>query len=136
MLLHSVGYGSRQGNKGVLQPVLRPGTALWAAGRSFRPVAEKGYSTLDEEQRVSLWLFDFLFRHVFCDALQYVSGVCRSAGYGAGGYATMDVQIAVALGLSWNAFARRGGAICLRVLWRDVDIHGARVDHDGTVQAT
>ena len=45
------------GDKGLLQPLLRPGPAVRAAGRALRPVPQAGYPPLDEEQAPSATAF-------------------------------------------------------------------------------
>lgn len=44
--------------------------------------------------------FWYSFCHVLCDALEHLSGVCGSTGLKAGGDAAVDVQAALAVGLS------------------------------------
>ena len=44
----------------------------------------------------------FFFIMFFFDALKYLFCVCRSEGFETGGYTAVDIQVAMALGLSWN----------------------------------
>ena len=37
-----------------------------------------------------LWIFDFLLEYVWCDAVEYLSCICRSAGFKTGGDVTVD----------------------------------------------
>ncbi len=87
------------GTQGLLQPLLRPGPALCAAGRALRPVPQEGHPRLDEEQGVPLRLSRLFLRHVLPDAVEHLSGVRRGAGPRAGGDAAVDLQAALALGL-------------------------------------
>ncbi len=77
----------------------------------------------------------FFFAMFFVMLFNTYLVVCRSAGYETGGHAAMDVQTAVALGLPWDASPRRGRAVRLWFLQHDADLHCARADHDGAVQA-
>ena len=58
---------------------------------------------MDEKQGVSLRLSDFLFYHVFSDALEYLSGIFRSPGFETGRDPVVDIQASVELGISWHA---------------------------------
>ena len=52
----------------------------------------------------------------------------------AGGNAAVDIQAALALGVSWHAVSPRRGAVRLWVLQRDAHLHRAGADHHGAVQ--
>ena len=51
-----------------------------------------------------------------------------------GGNAAVDIQAALALGVSWHAVSPRRGAVRLWVLQRDAHLHRAGADHHGAVQ--
>ncbi len=82
---------------------------------------------------VSLWLFDFFLCHVFSDAVEYIFGFCRSAGLTAGGHTFVDVQAALAVGVSRNVISSGSGAVCLWFLQRYADLNSSRVDYHGVV---
>ena len=46
---------------------------------------------MDEKEMVSVWIFNLLFRNVFPDALEYLSGICRCAGSYTGGNIAVDI---------------------------------------------
>ena len=60
----------------------------------------------------------------------------RSPGSTAGGYAAVDFQAALELGLSRNPVPSGRGSIRLWFLQRDADIHGAGPYYYGVVQAS
>lgn len=90
---------------------------------------------MDEEQGFPLRLPDLFLHHVLPDALEHLSGVRRRTGSQTGGNASLDVQAAVALGLSRNAAASGHCTIRFRFLQRNADFHCAGADHHGSVQA-
>ena len=134
VLLYSAAHLHREGNQGLLQPLLWTGAAVQPAGGQVWPLPQKGHSTLDEEQGLPLRIPDLLFRHVFPDALEYLFGFRRRAQPATGGNAAVDIQAALALGVSWHAVSPRRGAVRLWVLQRDAHLHRAGADHHGAVQ--
>ena len=57
---------------------------------------------MDEKQGIPIWISYIFLYHVLFDALKYLFCVCRSEGFETGGYTAVDIQVAMALGLSWN----------------------------------
>ena len=91
LLLYPADHLGCERNKRLLQPLLRQRTAFWPAGRPVRSLPQEGHSKMDEKQMVPLWFSDILFCHVLCDALEHLSGICRSAGPESGSNAVMDL---------------------------------------------
>ena len=60
---------------------------------------------MDEKQSVSLWFSYIFLCDVFSYALEYLSGICGSAGSETGSHIAVDMEIAVELGISWNSVA-------------------------------
>ena len=89
---------------------------------------------LSRKRDIPRWIPDLLFRHVFPDALEYLFGFRRRAQPATGGNAAVDIQAALALGVSWHAVSPRRGAVRLWVLQRDAHLHRAGADHHGAVQ--
>ena len=78
-----------------------------------------------------VWVFDFLFRHVFPHAVEHLPGLCRCERFVPSGDALVDVPGAVALGVPRHAVFPEGGPICLWVLQCDAHVDGSRAcDHD------
>ena len=91
---------------------------------------------MDEEQVVPLWISGILFRHVLRDALEHLFGVFRSTGLETDSYTSMDLQAALAMGISWNTVSPWCGTVCLWILQCDADLHRTRPDHHGPVQTS
>ena len=134
LLLYPADHLRCERNKRLLQPLLRQRAAVWPAGGPLRSLPQKGHSKVDEKQRIPIWISGILFCHVLCDALEHLSGVCGSTGLKAGGDAAVDVQAALAVGLSRNIPPSRRGAVRLWILQRDADLHCSWPDHHGAVQ--
>lgn len=136
MFLYPTGYFPHEGHKGLLQPLLRTRTAVFAAGRPLWSVPQKGYPALDEEQSLSLWLSDLFLRHVFSDVVEHLPGFRRCGKPQAGGNAAVDIQAPLAMGLSRHPFSPRRCAVCLRLLQRDAHLYCVGANHHDSVQAS
>ena len=119
----------------LLQPLLRPGPAVWAAGRALRAVPQERHPQMDEKQGVPIRISRLFLRHVLSDAVEHLFGVRRCAGSGAGGHPAVDLQAALELGLPRHPFPSRRGAVRLRLLRRHAHIHSLGANHHGAVQA-
>ena len=133
LLFYSSDHFRHERHKGLLQPLLRKRPVILRSGRAVRTFQEKRYSEVDEKQGVSLWISDLLFRHVFPDAVEHVSRIFRISELKAGCQIVMDLQAALALGLSRDAFSRGRRPICLWVLQRHAHLHSTRTDHNGSL---
>lgn len=78
-------------DKRILQPLLRQRAALRTAGQTLWSFPQEGYSKVDEKQMVPIRVFNLLFRNVFSDALEYLSGIFRHSGPGAGRDTSVDL---------------------------------------------
>lgn len=123
------------GSKGYCNRYCGRGQLFSLLGGRFGLSRKKGYPQVDEEQMVPLWLPGLFLHHVLPDALEYISGFCRSAGPAAGGYAAVDLQGPLAVGVSWDLVPSRCGTVRLWILQRYADIHGPWPYHHGPLQA-
>ena len=76
----------------------------------------------------SIWFSNLLHGHVSQYALHHLAGVCRSRGAKAGGHTAVDLQAALALGLSGSGHSL-DRAVCLWFLQRYVYLHSAGPGH-------
>lgn len=90
---------------------------------------------MDEIQIFQIWLFNLLFCHVFSHALEYLSGICRVTRAGPNSQTALDIQAAVALGLSRNAVFSGRGPVRLWILQRNADFHRSWLDYHDFIQA-
>ena len=91
LLFHPPYYLSGKGLEGLLQPLLRQGTAIWTVRRNLWSVTKKGYTGMDEKQMVPVRISDLFSDYVSSDALEYLSGVHRSKKLETGSDAFMDL---------------------------------------------
>ena len=91
LLFHPPYYLSGKGHEGLLQPLLRQGTAIWTVRRNLWSVTKKGYTGMDEKQMVPVRISDLFSDYVSSDALEYLSGVHRSKKLETGSDAFMDL---------------------------------------------
>ena len=59
-----------------------------------------------------LWIFGVFSYHVWGNALEYIFSVCRGTGFKTSGYAIVDIQGSLALGISWYIFISRCRSVC------------------------
>lgn len=60
--------------------------------------------------------FNFLFHHVFSNALEYLSGIFQRTEFKTSCNTFMDLQSSLALGIPWYAYSSRSRTVCLRLL--------------------
>lgn len=85
---------------------------------------------------VPLRIPDFLFCYVLPDALEYLSGIFRCAGTKTDSQAFVDLQAAMALGISRHPVSPRRRTVCLRLLQRNADFHCAWLYYNASFQTT
>ena len=133
LLLYSIDYLRRKRNQGLLQPLLRQRAVIQLIGWKIRFVQKKGHPKMDEKQSLSLWFSYLLLCYVLFDALEYISGFCRSSGFETSNHTALDVQSAMALGISRNIISPRCCTICFRLLQCYVNIHHSLIYYYDTV---
>ena len=124
-----------RGTKGYCNRYCGRGQLFGLLGGRFGLSRKKRHPEMDEIEGIPVWISDLLFCHVFRDAVEYISGIRRSRGAEAGCHPPVDVQAAVALGISRNAVPSRRGTVCVRLLQCDADLYRSRTDYHDAVQA-
>ena len=84
---------------------------------------------------VSIQLPYLLPDHVLPYALEYLSCIRRSKSE-TDCYAVLDIQTALALGLSRNFFLSGNRTVCIWILQHHADLYSAWPYHNGILQAT
>ena len=135
LLLYTASHSGRKRQQGLLQQVLRQGTALFPGRRQVRAVPSKGHTRMDEVKVLPLWISDLFLRNVFPHAVEHLAGIRRRQGSRHGRDTAVDVQAPVALGLSRHPVFRRRHAVCLWLLQCDAHIHRAGIPYHGLIQA-
>ena len=66
-------------------------TIVWPSGRPLWSFTQERYSKMDEKQMVPVWISSVLFRNVFSNALEYLSGIFRCSGPETGNDTAVDL---------------------------------------------
>ena len=90
LFYYTIGDVSGEWKKIILPEVLWQRTVIYAVGWKIRFVQKKRYAKMDEFQAISLWIFDFLLKYVWSDAVEYLSCIRRSSGFKTGGNFVVD----------------------------------------------
>ena len=89
---------------------------------------------MDEIESIPIWFSDILFHNVLRDALEHLSCIRRQPAAETSGKTALDVQSAVALGISRNAFLRRCCTIRIRFLQHNAHINDPRFRDYAAIQ--
>ena len=89
---------------------------------------------MDEIESIPIWFSNILFHNVLRDALEHLSCILRQPAAETSGKTALDVQSAVALGISRNAFLRRCCTIRIRFLQHNAHINDPRFRDYAAIQ--
>lgn len=85
---------------------------------------------MDEIKIFQIRIFDLFLCDVFPDAVEHLFGVCRNQGSEPNGKAALDVEAAVALGVSRDPVLSGRGTVCVRLLQCNADVYRSRFYHN------